>query len=80
MDTSHSDQLHRLADTTYRVKKEMCTPSNLYLTLTSIQFQNTEELIVDLKSLVAAAKVYQRAMEGKRTIIVAHIRSYIASH
>ena len=26
--------------------------------------QNTEELVVDLKNLVAVAKVYERAMEG----------------
>ena len=26
--------------------------------------QNTEELIVDLRGLVSAAKLYQRAMEG----------------
>ena len=36
--------------------------------LFNFPFQNTEELIVDLKGLVAAARVYQRAMEGMKSV------------
>ncbi len=63
---STSEQKHRLADTTYRVSLKLWIVKKYIINIkTCLLFQNIEELVGDLKSLSAAAKSYQKAMEGE---------------
>ena len=59
-----SEQTYRLADTTFRVRGLSMRYSSSNCLLNRSIMQNVEDLVGDLKSLTAAAKLYQKAMEG----------------
>ena len=65
-----SGKVHRLADTTYRVKLlHLLQASSLYVirrrNLTSFILQNNVELSAELHRLTTAAKAYHKAMQGE---------------